>query len=162
MCAMMRVAHVARKSAAAAMSTVVAGCSVLGVQTAAVVPPSVPASPAQSGEIYSGTEDCAYYARDGDYTAYALMQNVNDCAEVSSALASFGRFWSPVTYSTVTALQEDGDLPNADRYCLLDGNGGMTLAVYEVSSVAEPIGSGLAGQICQSEEQNGWTPAQAQ
>jgi hypothetical protein len=51
-----------------------------------------------------------------------------------------------------------GWLPNSDRYCALSGDGGMTLAVFQASNVDEPIGSGLAGQLCQGEEQNGWTP----
>jgi hypothetical protein len=85
-------------------------------------------------------------------------QNVADCGEISTALASFGKFWSPVSYSTITQDQQNGMLPDAARYCGLDGNGGMCLAVYQLATVDEPIGSGLAGNIHASEEGNGWTP----
>jgi hypothetical protein len=121
-------------------------------------PAAIP-SPSVTGEVISGTEDCGFSTSDGDYTVYAVAQNVADCGEVSTALASFGKFWGPVSYSTITQDQQNGMLPDAARYCGLDGNGGMYLAaVYQLATVDEPIGFGLAGNICASEEGNGWTP----
>jgi hypothetical protein len=119
---------------------------------------SAVASPTVSGEVFSGSEDCAFYTSDGDYTVYDVVQGVADCGEISQVLASFGKFWSPVSYSTVTREQQDGMLPDAARYCGLNANGGMYMAVYQVTAVDEPIGSGVAGDICTSEEANGWTP----
>jgi hypothetical protein len=123
---------------------------------------SAPApTPTESGVVYSGTENCAFNASDGDVTVYVVDQNVADCTEVSAALAAAGVYWNPDTYSMIETYQQTGALPDSDRWCLLS-NGGEVMAVYGVSNVQEPIDSGLAGRICQSEEQNGWTAEAAQ
>ena len=34
----------------------------------------------------------------------------------------------------------------------------MTLVITECSAVAEPVGGGVAQQVCQTMEQDGWIP----
>lgn len=112
---------------------------------------------ASPGKVLPGSDDCAFSATNGGWTVYVAARDVAACGEVSAALASFATNWTPVDWSTFTSQQGIGSLPDSLQYCGLARNGGTTMTVYEVSTVHDPVGGGLAADICTSEEANGWT-----
>ncbi|HEY1705099.1 MAG TPA: hypothetical protein VGG75_35835 [Trebonia sp.] len=103
----MKIAGVIAALALAVTAAGLAACSVPAAGQVTVAPSvSAPASPpaqaaaspsASPGEIISGSQDCAFSAGDGDYTVYVAQEDIAACGEASTALATFGKYWSPVT-----------------------------------------------------------------
>ena len=91
------------------------GCSPGPWAPSGPVPPSPAAvpSPSFSGEVFSGAENCAFYTGDGDYTVYVADQGVADCGQVAQALASTGKYWSPLAYAAVTQDRVNGKIGRA-------------------------------------------------
>jgi hypothetical protein len=147
--------------AAIAVAAGTTGCGVLGSPggghlTFSPAAGAHPTPSVSSGEVISGSQDCAFSTGDGDYTVYVAEKNVQACTQVSTALATTGKFWSPIAWVTFTSEQASGSMPDADRACGLQ-DASMTMLVYQVASVDEPVGDGLAASVCSSEEANGWT-----
>jgi hypothetical protein len=103
--------------------------------------------PAQPGAAYPGSQECLFSTRDQDYSVFALITETASCNEWSQSLAMDGSYWTPVGTGG----------PAGNTVCTLTADG-MTITVTEWSSVDEPIGGSVAQGLCQSEEQNGWTP----
>lgn len=120
--------------------------------------PAGSSSPAQEGTVHPGDLVCGFEAPDGAVTVYVAAEHVGDCNEVSAALATFGAYWDPLTADSITRAQDDGMLMDADSVCHLSASSGMLMSVYAVTADGQGALSELGTSVCQSEEQNGWTP----
>lgn len=129
------------------VSTLIAGCS---IPTAGTVTTQPTSTPTQAGEIYSGTHACVFQTMDGGYTVYAQYENVSDCTSETQGLAGDGKYWQPGPASLGAV---------GTPICTLT-SGGITVNVWNISTVDEPIGGGVAQGLCNSLESDDWSPQQ--